>query len=240
MFQTGDAPTAGVSLQEVLDRLADRRVVDGVLVMGSAAAVADRLPPWSDYDVLVILEQAALPLRLVLTLVDHRLTEVYFITTAALEQLAAGEQLPDGVEAVRSALTLDPERTRHLRPPGWLAYARMLLASRASYAPTTEVELYNRWVHTNYNVRQMKRMEASADPVYQMAVDLRLLYCLADLKTDYFAVRHLPYRGEKEAVRYWMEHDPAYLQLAQAALEAEIATRRSRSITTWQSQRWHP
>ncbi len=221
MFQSADAPTAGAPLQEVLDRLAARTLVDGVLVMGSAATVTDGLTPWSDYDLLVVLEQPAPPLWLVLTLVDHRLTEVYFTPAAALEQLPAGERLPDGLETLRFALStwLQTGRIAFDRW-GRLEQVRKLLASRASYGPTTEVEVYNRWVHTNYNVCQTKRMAAADDPVYQMAVNLRLIYSLADLKTDYFAVRRLPYRGEKEVVRYWMEQDPPYLRLFQAAIAA--------------------
>src|SRR5262249_27609350 len=68
------------------------------------------------------------------------------------------------------------------------------------------------------NVRQTKRMTIAVDAVYQTAVDLRLLFGLDDLNGDYFAMRLIPFRGEKEAVRYWMEQDPAYFQLFQATL----------------------
>jgi hypothetical protein len=63
-------------------------------------------------------------------------------------------------------------------------------------------------------------MLEAEDAVYQTAVDLRLLYGLDDLKVDYFAMRRLPYRGEKAAVRYWTQHDPAYLQLFQTTMAA--------------------
>mgnify|MGYP001040812484 FL=1 len=43
----------------------------------------------------------------------------------------------------------------------------------------------------------------SSDPIYLEAFDLRLLYQLSDLMVDYFAVRGLPYQGEKTAIRYW-------------------------------------
>lgn len=56
-------------------------------------------------------------------------------------------------------------------------------------------------------------MLASDDPDYHMAIDLRLLYQLADLMLDYFLVRGLPWQGEKHAIRYWRLHDRDYLNL---------------------------
>jgi hypothetical protein len=219
VFRTGDAPTLDLSLDEVLNRLASHAAVDAILVMGSAGAEGEGVGPASDYDLLVVLRELSLPLRLVLTRVDHRLTEVYFTSAATLEQLVAGDRLQDGAEELRLAMTTWIQTGRiAFDRVGHLAQARTLLAGRASFLPATDAQLYDRWVHTNYNVRQTQRMVRAEEAVYQTAVDLRLLYGLDDLKVDYFAMRRLPYRGEKEAVRYWMERDPAYLQLFQATL----------------------
>jgi hypothetical protein len=59
----------------------------------------------------------------------------------------------------------------------------------------------------------------SSDPIYLEAIDLRLLYQLSDLMVDYFAVRGLPYQGEKTAIRYWKAQDRAYYRLFRKCLE---------------------
>ena len=64
-----------------------------------------------------------------------------------------------------------------------------------------------------YNLAHTRRMSQSADSVYQQAVDLRMLYQLADLMVDYFTLRGMAWAGEKEAIRYWQQSDPAYLDL---------------------------
>ena len=53
-------------------------------------------------------------------------------------------------------------------------------------------------------------MHGSDAPVYQTAVDLRLLYALSDLMVVHFRFRKLLWRGEKAAIRYWQCNDPAY------------------------------
>src|SRR5262249_25422157 len=194
MFPTGDAPTCNLSLDEVIARLASHAQVDAVLIMGSAGVERDQVGRPSDYDLLVVLTELSLPLRLVLTLVDHRLTEVYFTVTSALAALAAGERSPDGAEELRLAMTgwIQTGRIAFDRV-GHLALARTVLSHRAAFLPATVAELYDRWAHTNYNVRQTKRMTMAVDAVYQTAVDLRLLFGLDDLKGDYFAIRRMPF-----------------------------------------------
>ncbi len=67
----GDTPTRDLSLDEVLDRLVSHAAVDAMLVMGPTGAEGGRLGPASDYDLLVVLKEFTLPLRLVVTSVDH-------------------------------------------------------------------------------------------------------------------------------------------------------------------------
>ena len=56
-------------------------------------------------------------------------------------------------------------------------------------------------------------MAGSDDEVYRQAVDLRMLYQLADLMVDYFHLRAMGWRGEEEAIRFWRDNDPDYLAL---------------------------
>ena len=67
-------------------------------------------------------------------------------------------------------------------------------------------------------------MLASDDPVYQQALDMRLLYSVAEVFTGYFDLRRLSWEGEKAAIRYLAANDPEYLDLFQRCLaEADRA-----------------
>jgi hypothetical protein len=88
-------------------------------------------------------------------------------------------------------------------------------------------EVYEAWRKIGYNVAQLRRYLADSDPTAQLAVDLRLLYGLFEVVLHHFTLRHLPWRGETAAVRYWAEHDSAYLDVLWRCLEEPDRTRKS-------------
>lgn len=72
--------------------------------------------------------------------------------------------------------------------------------------------LFHRWDHTSYNLAQSRRYAQANDSLYHEALRLRMTYQLADVMLDYFKLRHLPWRGEKSAIRYWDTNDPEFKQ----------------------------
>lgn len=205
------APSTPWSLEETLTRIATHDHVDGVMLLGSTGT-AD-FTPTSDYDVLIVFSVLPAPLRIVNTWIDGRLAEIYCTTSVAIEQiLGVTTPWPDGSE---EATIL-----------GWLRSGRMYFdrhgtlhgaQARAAVVPGPElpgdVVIYEAWRKIGYNVAQVKRYLGADDPVSQTAVDLRLLYSIDEVKLHYFTVRHLPWRGEKAAIRYWADHDPGFLRL---------------------------
>ena len=196
------------TLDELVARLARHDAVAGVLLMGSTGTAA--LTPTSDYDLLVVLTDLPAPLRMVTTWVGDRLTEVYCTTTAALDRIVAEPSAWSGNS--EEAIVFS-----------WLTTGRVVYdrvgrlrqtQAAAQHAPPPvphEREAYEAWRHIGYSVVQMRRYLAASDAASRIAVDLRLLYGLFEVVLAYFAVRGVPWRGEKEAIRYWEEHDPAYL-----------------------------
>ena len=96
---------------------------------------------------------------------------------------------------------------------GSLKLLRNALKRSESSPKLTEGESVSRSNHAIYNLAQTQRMCDSPDPAYEQAVDLRMLYQLSDLMVDYFNLRGLAWRGEKEAVRYWQTSDAGYFDL---------------------------
>ena len=204
------AETNAMTLEAVLARLAAHDAVNGILLMGSTGT--GNLAPTSDYDLLLVLAELPVPMRMVTTWVDGRLTEVYCTTVRAVERIIAE---PDGWSEVSE----DGAIVNWLRA-GRVAYDRAGRLRRAQEvardAPPPalpgERELYAAWLKAGYNVLQTRRKLMSDDPAYQLAVDYRLLvYGLGELWPTYFFARGLPWRGEVEASRYFADHDPDYL-----------------------------
>lgn len=84
---TGVAQTHHMTLDEVLARLAESDLVDGILLLGSTATGA--LRSTSDDDLLRVLQALPAPLRLVTTTVDRWPTEVSCMTVRAIERIIA-------------------------------------------------------------------------------------------------------------------------------------------------------
>jgi hypothetical protein len=214
-----------LTLDEVLARLARRPAVDGLLQIGSTGGPA--LTPASDYDLVVILNEMPAPLHVALTTIDGRLTDVIFFQTAALQRILDHDTLADPLDALAGKLIrwLQTGQVVFDRA-GRLAEAQRKVQAGAWLRPAGDGEIYAAWFSVNYNVQQTRRMLASPDPVYQRAVDFRLLYQLADLWTSYFRVRRLPWEGEKAAIRYLQANDPAYFDLFCACLAEADRTRK--------------
>ena len=216
MFPTIPTPTENLTLDEVLGRMAGHAAVDGVVVMGSASTGA--LNPTSDFDLFVVMSAMPEPLYMVLTRIGGRLAEVYFTTAVKIDQIQALDRptYGDANEAV-AILWLQTGQIAFDRSERLARLRRKVQAdpwpdmARANETMTADIYAY--WWKINYNLRHTRRMLASNDPVYLMAVDIRLLYSLPEVFVGYERARKLPWRGEKELIRYLQQHDQAFLDL---------------------------
>jgi hypothetical protein len=158
------------------------------------------------------------PLYMVLTTIEGRLAEVYFTTTVAIGQIQALDRPTYGdTDETVAILWLQTGRIAFDRSGRLDRLRRKVQAdpwpdmARANEIMT--VDIYAYWWKINYNLRQTRRMLASDDPVYLMAVDIRLLYSLPEVLVGYERARRMPWRGEKELIRYLQQHDQAFLDL---------------------------
>lgn len=213
------ALTNTMTLDEVLRRLAQHELVDGVLLLGSTGT--DTLTPTSDYDLLLVLAHAPAPLRMITTWVDRRLTEVYCTTVPAIERVTADlSRWPAASEEATLVTWLREGRLVHDRTGQLVAVQERVRGVPPALPGERAIE--EAWREIGYNAAQLRRYLADNEPTTQVATDLRLLYSLYEVATGYFTVRRLPWRGEKAAVRYWLTQDPEYLDvLSQCLVEPD-------------------
>lgn len=208
VFPTAPATTATLPLNAVLARLTAREPVSGLLLMGTTGT--DALTPTSDYDILLVLALPAAPVKLVVTWIDGHFSEVYCTTVRALRRIAAAPgSWHDASAEGAIARWLRDGRIVHDRA-GELDTARTALAT-APAPPLSEGERFGTWGSVGYSLAQLRRYLASDDPAAQETVDWRLLYGLTEVAGAYFTARGLPWRGEKEAIRFLTREDPVFL-----------------------------
>ena len=218
-----------MTLDDVTVRLSAHAAVEGIVLVGSGGRGV--LAAGSDYDLLVVLSGNPIPLSLILTTIDHRVSEVVFRTIDEIERLAAGiatvrDASPDGGIAHRFA-----DGRILFDRAGRLARGQAAIRAAMPLMMATEAERYAVWFNVNYDLRMLKYILKANDPVHLLAVDYRLLSLLSDLWTCYFTARRLPWRGEKAAIRYLSANDPTFLALFRACL---AETDRSRKVEMYE------
>jgi predicted nucleotidyltransferase len=204
------------TLETFVRRLAMNNSVIGILLMGSTGT--ENLTPTSDYDVLVAFDSLPVPLRIIQTWVDGRLTEVYCTTLDALKKIV-GSETPWLAESEQGVVVewLRTYRIVH-DPRGHMQALQADARAAPPPLPPNDQQVYHAWRKIGYNVAHMRRYLASTDLLTQEVVDWRMLYSLFEVLAGYFTVRRLPWRGEKAALRYLEAHDPAYLAQVRACL----------------------
>lgn len=214
MDYTCRALTSAWPLATVIDRLIQHPQVDGVMQIGSTNNATFNAA--SDYDLVIVLADAPSPWYVGVTTIDERFTDLLFVASSALTQIAGLEQ----------ALAADDPLTPIVR---WLQQGRILFdrSSALTHAQqhvttgdwlqtTPDQAVFGAWFALNYNLAQARRMLQSTEPLYQTTVDIRMaIYGHRDVWWSYFTIRRLPDTSEKNAIRYVQEHDPEFLSLYQ-------------------------
>jgi hypothetical protein len=208
------AQTATWSLAEVVARLSKHPQVEGILQIGSLTTAT--FNPASDYDIVIVLAEAPQIWYVGVTSIDSRFTDLLFVDQSALANIAA----------LSEPLAIDDPLTPIVRwllhgqilfdPSQLLAQAHGHVIARDWIAAIPDTALFGAWFALNYNLAQARRLLQATAPIYQATVDIRMaLHGHQDVWWSYFTIRRLTEAGEKQAIRYLQEHDPAFLALYQ-------------------------
>jgi hypothetical protein len=213
------APTTAWTLDSVIAQLTKQPKIDGVMLIGSLPA--GTFNPFSDYDIVIVLQDTPLLWYVGVTCIDHRFTDLLFVAPTALEQIAA----------LAAAVALNDPLTPIIRwlQRGQIVFDRTHALAAAQQHVTDGVwidtyhdsDLFGSWFSTNYNLAQARRLLRSHDQLYQMATEIRMAtHAHMDVWYSYFTIRRIADSGEKNALRYLQAHDPNFLQQYQRFIRA--------------------
>ena len=203
---------------ELIDRLSKREVVDALAVIGSGAD--GTMNEVSDYDLLIVLNEPPQRLTGGVTNIEGRMVDIVFAATSDIDNLLDAKDEEVAIDGIPGSIVRCMKSARiEIDRRGRLKRLKQKAESGFRLSPQEEGEVRSRLDKASYNLAHTLRMLGSSDPDYLEAIDLRLLYQLSDLMVDYFAVRGLPYQGEKAAIRHWKAHDEEYYRLFKKCLE---------------------
>jgi len=219
---TQNTVSASLTFDEALAHLAASERVDGIALFGSRAS--DDSDPISDYDVLLLVANAPVRIFQMLTHIGGRMADVVFVEAATADRWLA---TPNAVSAASfEGMFLLKMQTAQIvyDASGRLRRVQHLVTrdkpNRDWFLPSVYPDVYAAWFWQNHGLYHMKRMAQSDDPTYRTAVDLMMLSSLSGVCRAYYCVRHLPWQGEKAAIRHLQQHDPEFLALLRECLAA--------------------
>ncbi|MCL5438564.1 MAG: nucleotidyltransferase domain-containing protein [Patescibacteria group bacterium] len=206
-----DVSMSSKTLEEVLNTLKTNTIVNGILLMGSTGNKTQTED--SDYDLTVIVNNLPSNILGINTFIDNTVTEVFFYTIEEIKEILSKEILDfaskEGwiVNWVRDGQII-------LDKSGLL---KKVKEKSNKYQDTvTDASQYTDWQKINYNFIQNMRYFQSQDQLYLEALDVRLMYSVVEAFVGYFTIRKIPWKGEKNAIKWLKEHDIEFLQLFQS------------------------
>jgi predicted nucleotidyltransferase len=202
-------------LEDVLSKLKNNPSVDAILITGSTAN--NTMHEHSDYDLACILRNAPPKIMGVTTFVDHKFSEIFFYSLEEVKQALENK-----------IIDLNTKE-------GWIAnwsrdgkivcdksglLGRLKLKSQKIGNDVGESLVYRSWYRINYNLVQDTRYFEFDREIYQTALKIKLLNSILQVFLGYFEIIKIAWTGEKEAVKWLKENDPAFLDLFQQCLDA--------------------
>lgn len=197
------------NLQSVLDHLSHVPEVNGVFTTGTTAS---GLGPSSDIDIVVILEKNDAGIKSAYTMIEHRFADLFFFDVDFVKKVMQLTEVPaNGFEGM--FITWLEKGKIQKDESGLLAQLKAHVGTKSHLMHIALEEKQDSWFRMNYNFIANQRYFDSEDDLYHSALEIRLLYSVTELIVAYFTLRGIPWRGEKEAIKYFAANDEQMLKI---------------------------
>ncbi len=217
MNVTRPSTTSATTFDEVIRRLRVQEVVDGLMVVGSAAR--GELRPASDYDLVIVISDMPVQVDLGATVVDGRNTDLLMLSEEELDETIESSEPVNPYTFLGRVFLRMADGRIELDRSGRLEKAKQKLAGGVPLKLIDAETNYLRWWMMNGFLRLNKRLAGSDDPVYVQAAELGIMGMLNDVMSDYFNFREILFKGEKDTIRHWAEKDPEMMSLFMECLK---------------------
>ncbi len=199
------------TLQNLIEKLKSSPRVKGVFSTGTTAT---GLTPSSDIDLIIILDKNDEDIKSIYTTIENRFADIFFFDIDFLSKLRdKGEVKGNNFGGMffswlaKGKIEYDPENI--------LLDFKNKIDGNLPIQKITDSEKREFWIKTNYNFICNKRYYNSTNELYHKALEFRLLYSIIELVTAYFSFRGIPWRGEKDAVKYFEDNDQDFFFIFQ-------------------------
>ncbi len=194
-------------LKKVIENLRSKKEVDAVFLTGSGGR--SPLKPWSDIDLIIVFKKNTKQLYSLFTWIGGRFADIFFFDLGDMARIEKkriiGGNTPEGtfVDWLKSgSIQFDKS--------GKTTELKALIARGKIKCRITREDTFSFQRKVSYNYTANNRYFSAKDPLYHEALELRLLYSVIELALAYFVLRGIPWRGEKNAMKYFKQKDGKY------------------------------
>lgn len=208
-----NTPFPDHSLKKIINTLSKNDNVDAVLLCGTTATGTQTKS--SDYDLVMVIREKPEKLLSLFTYINSLPADIFFYSLADIKKIISDKKVKEGGETW----------LLHWLPMGKISFDKtgdlsklQNMISKIQYPLDTSANTSAYKV--NYNLVNNTRYFESNDPLYHSALEIRLLYSIAEALVGYFSMRHIYWEGEKKAIQYLEDKDPEYLSIFQKTARA--------------------
>lgn len=204
-------------LQNIIENLKNKEEVDAFFVTGSQGSGKQK--PYSDIDLVIIFKENTQKLFSLFQFIDSKPADIFFYDIALLEKLKSDKEIPaNTMDAV--LINWLENATIEFDKSGTITSMKEDLENlkKKLQVPTTEMKKFESLINASYITN--KRYFESNDPEYLEALEIKMLYDLNNILMGYFEFRNIPWRGEKQVLKYLKENDVEFYSLYMSCLRS--------------------
>ena len=198
-----------MNLLETIEKLKIKDEVDSVFITGSQG---DENKPYSDIDLVIILNQNTDKIKSIYTWIDNKFADIFFFDLNDLDRITNSKKIKaNSMDAIFLAWL--KKANIQFDKSGQVTDLKNTLPNFESIINFSESDKAQSWQKINYNFVANKRYFESNDTVYHEALEIRLMYSIPELLLGYFEFRNIAWRGEKDALKFLKENDLEFYNL---------------------------
>lgn len=205
-----------LTLDKIIKNLEVKPEVDAVFLTGSYGTKTSK--PCSDLDLVIILNKNNKNIKAIYTWIDNKFSDIFFFDKADLDRLFKAKNYPANAWDTVLVSWLQ-KASVFFDHSGKLSKLINKVKKVDSYSASVK-EQKDFWQKINYNFVVNERYFKSGDPIYHEALEMRLLYSVSELISGYFILRNIPWRGEKQAIKFLKQSAPDVYLLFQKCWRA--------------------
>lgn len=206
------------TLKNLIENLKNNDNVDALCIVGSQGIGEEKI--YSDIDLAVIFKENTQKLFSLFQFIDGKPADIFFYDIQTLEKLMNDQDISANTMGAVLVSWLETANIGFDKSGTLSKLKKDIQEVKAKMkVPVVELKKFESWINSAYITN--KRYFESNNPEYHELLEIKLLQDTYNLLMAYFEFRNIPWRGEKQVMRYLKVNDPTFYNLYMSCVKAQ-------------------